>query len=362
MNWWRLRQLESGDSRKRQRAARELGRSRDRRAVEPLLALMNSHDLPGDVAAAALGSIGDPSAVEPLGEYLHRQLDLDAPVVASAVMSALRDLGDRRAIPALLMALRSQNARIREPAADVLAHLGWAPTNDAETALVAVAKGQWDHCRGLGEAAVAPLAHLLYDERGRVVQEVASALAKIGGPAATDVLLTTFFKEARPGSGAHLEVMRSLVSLGPDVAGPFASRLREEMLKVEAALSGMAWDSPDVQGYETHVREAAAHLCAEIGGPAMPALLELARDPDRRVRLAAVEAIAFIPDPRALPALELALADPSNAVSVLAVKALQRRGWEPAGDETRRLRDTAVKRSQEYEYKGLGRRLEGERP
>jgi HEAT repeat protein len=59
MIWWQLQQLKSANPRKRQAAARELGRARERRAVEPLLALMRTHDLPGDVVAAALGSFGD---------------------------------------------------------------------------------------------------------------------------------------------------------------------------------------------------------------------------------------------------------------------------------------------------------------
>ncbi|MDD5541864.1 MAG: HEAT repeat domain-containing protein [Acidobacteriia bacterium] len=357
MIWWKLRQLKSGNPWKRSEAARELGRSRERRAVEPLLALMRTRDIDPDVAAAALGSIGDPRAVEPLCECLSRHRD--TPRVACEVMLALRDIGDRRAIPFLVSALESVDPLVRERAVEVLAQLAWTPTSDAEKALVALAKKQWDAFRGLGEDAVPVLADALYNDRGQAIPEVVNALTMIAGLAAVEVLITMLFRLARQGYlGEDGGVVQALVSMGPCAASPLASRLRQEMQRVREALAGPGGDSPNVTWAEERIREATADVFRGIGGPSLQPLLELIGDSDDRVRIVAAESMAFIHDHRVVPALERALADTSFGVRVMALKALRRHGWEPRDDASRRLRDTATFSSTEHPYLGLGRRLD----
>jgi HEAT repeat protein len=82
-----------------------LGEIGDARAVEPLIAALRDSDgeLRGNVAGA-LGRIGDPRAVEPLIAAL---ADKD-PLLRSAVATALGKLGDPRAVEPLVLALRDR--------------------------------------------------------------------------------------------------------------------------------------------------------------------------------------------------------------------------------------------------------------
>lgn len=65
--------------------------------------------------------------------------------------------------------------------------------------------------------------------------------------------------------------------------------------------------------------------------------LELVRDEDEAVRTDAVRMLAFSRDPRAIPALVEALADPSLAVKAAAVEALVRKGGVAVGPTIERL-------------------------
>jgi len=67
MLWWNLRQLKSGNQQTRRRAVKGLGRSRDPRAIDPLMAALNDGSyLVRQEAARALGEIGDARAVRSL--------------------------------------------------------------------------------------------------------------------------------------------------------------------------------------------------------------------------------------------------------------------------------------------------------
>lgn len=102
-------------------------------------------------AAVALGELGDPRAVPALIETLR---DENADVREHAA-SALRELGDRQAVPALLEALKDEDAVVREHVATALGKLG-------------------------DKRAVQPLNQALQKEQNHVVQEhIISALKKL---------------------------------------------------------------------------------------------------------------------------------------------------------------------------------------
>jgi HEAT repeat protein len=67
MLWWKLRQLKSRNPQARRRAVKGLVKSRDPRAIDPLMAALNDESyLVRKEAARALGDIGDARTVRPL--------------------------------------------------------------------------------------------------------------------------------------------------------------------------------------------------------------------------------------------------------------------------------------------------------
>jgi len=114
--------LELKDDRRdvRSRAAYELGKHSDPRAIGPLIgALADNDKFVRSWAAGALGKEG-PAAVEPLLAVLAGE---DSSVAYYAAL-ALGEIGDLRAIPPLVKALSEGDYDIRPRAAGVLAGLG----------------------------------------------------------------------------------------------------------------------------------------------------------------------------------------------------------------------------------------------
>ena len=105
----------SGDFRRS--SARELGKMKDPRVVEPLITALKDPDTGVRfVAAEALGDIKDRRAVEPLIAALKDQEYL----VRSDAAGALGDIEDRSAIDPLIVALEDTNPRVRSAAARAL--------------------------------------------------------------------------------------------------------------------------------------------------------------------------------------------------------------------------------------------------
>jgi HEAT repeat protein len=100
----------------------------DPRAVEPLITALRSADEPVQlrgVAADGLGRLGDSRALEPLIDALDFWIDDEDWLfdVRHAVVIALGDLGDLRAVHALVRTLRDDDEDIADAAANALAQL-----------------------------------------------------------------------------------------------------------------------------------------------------------------------------------------------------------------------------------------------
>ncbi|MBN1451854.1 MAG: HEAT repeat domain-containing protein [Anaerolineales bacterium] len=104
---------------------RLLGRLGDARAVETLIAELESNRLFGvrSAAAAALGRIGDPRAVEPLIAALQ---DRDI-LVRDSAAEALGQIGDPRAVNPLIAALEETSGVVRDDIAKALNKLNRTP-------------------------------------------------------------------------------------------------------------------------------------------------------------------------------------------------------------------------------------------
>jgi len=108
-------------------AANALGRLKDARAVDPLIAALNDKDVRKN-SAWALGKTGDKKAVGPL-----------------------------------VLVLTGRSSLGREEAADALDKLDWKPTQDKERAFYLAAQRDWTGCEELGNIAIEPLVYIMND-------------------------------------------------------------------------------------------------------------------------------------------------------------------------------------------------------
>jgi hypothetical protein len=105
-------------------------RKPDKRAVEPLISLLNDQDaFIAPWSAEALGAIGDKKATEPLIRALKGELnrnrmfgsDMDLRVNAARALGLIKD---ESAVPTLISCLSDENPRMREQAISALREIG----------------------------------------------------------------------------------------------------------------------------------------------------------------------------------------------------------------------------------------------
>jgi hypothetical protein len=173
--------LEIQDSRVKEAAIASLGRSRDMRALKPLLHLLGDENRSiRETSVRALGSLGD-EAVEPLIESLGNQ---DWHIrMGSAI--ALRIIGDSRGVEPLIRALSDENRFVRREAAKSLGRIG---DRRAAEPLISVLEDMDIGVRiraaaALGKIAdpkaIDPLTHALSDRNPEFQEAAVEALSKI---------------------------------------------------------------------------------------------------------------------------------------------------------------------------------------
>lgn len=101
--------------------AEVMGRTKQRKAVQPLIGLLNDPDVKvRKEAAHALGRIGDPSAVD----ALLKEIDDDRWLLRSEIAEALGRLGDKKAVDALIKHLKDEKWLVQRSSARALSALG----------------------------------------------------------------------------------------------------------------------------------------------------------------------------------------------------------------------------------------------
>ncbi len=144
-------------------------------AVRPLLAAVRERDgVRSERAVEALLELRDLRSVRPLIAALSDPF----PDVQQAAARALARLGDPQAIAPLLGLLRSELSSVRTAAAEALARLGWQPDRSEAAAIYFLARGDWDCCAAIGEAALRPLLAAFKSSSFVVRQKAAEALGK----------------------------------------------------------------------------------------------------------------------------------------------------------------------------------------
>jgi HEAT repeat protein len=199
------RAASKGDDKSVQEIAEVLGLMGDCRAIPALTRLLN-HRAAARAAAEALECLG--WVPEPGGQsvaYMVARRNwqgcaalgavaLDPllgllkdgePEAQAGAAEALGRLGDRRALPPLLAALRSKAGSVRRAAAVALDRLAGAPSTGEDAAAYCVARQDWNRAVKMGETAVGPLANALQDPDADIRTHCAEAL---GGTRSTNAL------------------------------------------------------------------------------------------------------------------------------------------------------------------------------
>ena len=182
-----------------------LGKIGDKRAVYPLINILNTKigvtDRVCTKVVKALGSIGDSRAVEPLIEALE---DKERYVRYNAA-DALGKISDKRAVEPLIKALEDKDQYVREIAADALVKIG--------------------------NGAVEPLIKTLEnkDKGGYVCYSAADALGKIGDKRAIEPLIKLLrIEKWEFNDPSRFHCVDHLVAIGKSAVEPLIKALEDE--------------------------------------------------------------------------------------------------------------------------------------
>jgi HEAT repeat protein len=327
-----MRQLKSGPIKVRMKAAKDLWREPNPRALSGLaVALLKDPDAEiRQVAASAIGRLQIPERVEPLMQALG---DDDPEVIRSALL-ALRRIQNDKLIHHLVPLLRHQNFAVRSTAAQTIDTLRWAPTDREQRIWFCVAKGWYERAAATGGQDALPALRLTF-ETGPVSAGV-RAVEAMGSISNPDVvkLLTQALRSEEPavciaatgalGRVGGSDAVRALV---PGLRNSH-TQIRAESARALGILGAAEATAPicqllDDPEWEVR-REAAAALGKLNNREAVEPLTKLLDDVDGDVRETAALALGGTGDRRAVGPLVVALKDEVASVRRIAAAGLSR--------------------------------------
>jgi HEAT repeat protein len=267
----------------------DVGKLKAKRDVKGLINALGYRKEPTiqRAAAEALGALGDTRAAPALIAAL--KSGYSSADLRQVTAVALGQIGDARAVEALVDALKDKERNVREAAAEALVRIG-AP---AIPSLIAAAQDpavRGDVVKALGQIgapAVEPLIAALKDGDESVRDAAAVVLGQAGDPRAVEPLIATFKEEHWSYVRDDLPAAQALGQIGAPAVEPLIAALKHE---------------------DWRMRQAAAKALKHIGDPrAVEPLIAALKDEDARMRQAAAEALGQIGDPRATEPLIAAL-------------------------------------------------------
>jgi HEAT repeat protein len=250
-------QIQRGDARYQ---IEKLAKTKDPRAVEFLLAVLNDPDSRERAhAARALGMTGDRSVFEPL---IDRMKNDSYEYVRAGAIDGLGLLGDTRAVEPLVELVEKELRKI-------------------------------------------PL--LLVFDRRQPYDSAIKALGRLKDPRATEVLTKALYKEHY---GTRQDIAYALGSIGDERAvEPLIAVLKGKhkpsiLLNAQLAVMGFFFDMWSGMGDKVGYRDGVAYALGKIGDPrAIEPLIKATRDRDKTVRGEAIDALGNFNDPRVISAL-----------------------------------------------------------
>jgi len=350
MLWWTIRQLKTGTANTKMSASVKLGKSRNRKAIEPLLSALMDRD--PQVQEAALKALDNttldwrrsdevsvflPSIVATL-----KRVDEDTSTAhparraKQAAVRALSKIGDHRAIELLATALKDKDEYVQEESAKALGTIG-------------------------GELVVEPLFAALKSPFDYVNEPAAISLGKIGDRRAIAPLVTAL-TGVYLRDGIQNKVKEALENIEPNWKESQEARVAVPSLvnalktswgpSIEAAVQTLT-EIGDKQAipllvtlvdYREHVLNAAIDALEGINPnwrqlqearKSVPALLTALKENDSSVRRAAAKMLGEIGDERAVEPLLIALEDKSDTVREAATEALKKTRSSESATQTR---------------------------
>jgi hypothetical protein len=253
------------DEKVRVAAIEALGQMSDERAVSQLIHGLESDDQKVRVAVrTSLSRIGEPAVGPLISALKNAKFGAD-----DAAIHALVRIG-ASAIPALLEALKDSDRRVSLHATEVLNKLGWHPASDELGAIYFITSGKWEECESIGMAAVEPL---LRDLKNHPVEAMIT-LGKI----------STWLDD--PALRARL--IESLIPYLQD-------RLPKIAQTAASELERLGWQPvTDELGARFYFFLGDWKKCADYGSPAVPLLVEVLKEPERKVARKAAEILLEI--------------------------------------------------------------------
>ncbi len=280
----------------------------DARAAPALLQELARGRVRREVVVAALAALKDRRALVPLLGLLETA---DAPLKIQ-VLEGIRPILDGRAVAAVARQLDDPDGDVRSRAAQALGPLG---ARAAVPRLLELAQtGEAPAILALGEIgdarAVAPLLAILEGGRGEAARAAAEALGRMKAPEVVAGLL----RVARAGAASGDARAAAIAALGGALRGHGTP---EAVAACEAALDPT--DPPLALA-------AVGALAAMRDGRAVAALLAAARSPAGELKRAALEVLGDFGDASAVPLLRAALTGDDDGVRAAAAWALGKVG------------------------------------
>ena len=331
MFWLTVRQLKSGSTRARQKAAKELWREPNPRALSYLAeAVLTDPDAEvRQISASALGRLHIPGRLEPLIKALH---DKEPEVVRSALFG-LRRAKDDRIIHDLVPLLRHRDFGVRTSAAQAIDTIRWAPTNREHRIWFSVAKGWYERAANLGADAIPALQLTIESGPASAAVRAVEALGSILDPRVIK-LLCAALDSREPAICISAAGTLGKVGGGEAVEALIASlrnsntHVRAESVRALGILNAAEATGPILQlleDKEWEVRREAATALGKLNNPeTLVPLTKLLDDTDPDVREAATLALSRSADRRAVGPLVLALKDEVAGVRRIAAAGLSR--------------------------------------
>ncbi len=331
MLWLTLRQLKSGTAGTRKKAARELWRDPNPRALNALAdALLTDADAGvRQIAASALGRMQDPGRYEPLIRALQ---DKDPDVIRSATLG-LRRATEERVILGLVPLLRHPNFNVRTSAAQAIDTIRWAPKEREERLWFMVAKGWFERAAAAGAEAIPALQMAVQTGPVSTAIRAIEALAKISDANIVKLLRAALQSQepgvciaaadglGRVGGGEAVEAL--IASLQHHHAQVRAASVQS--LGILGAAEATMLICKMLEDKDWEVRREAATALGKFNNPeASDPVAKALDDPDGDVREAAAIALGKIGDRRAVFPLVMALKDEVSSVRRIAAAGLSR--------------------------------------
>jgi HEAT repeat protein len=331
MLWLTTHQLKNGSPTARKKAARELWRAPNPRAISVLAsAVLSDPDAEvRQIAASALGRVQAPERIEPLLKAL---LDREAEVVRSAVLG-LRRVNDDRVLDALIPLLRHPDFSVRSSAAQAIDTLRWAPQDREQRLWFCVAKGWYERTASFGGEAVLALQLTIETSPVSAAVRAVEALGTITDPRVSQLLCKALHSTEPAVCIAATEALGKVG--GSDAVQTLIPCLRNCHTQIRAesaralgilgAVEAVPAICKSLDDKEWEVRREAATALGRLNNPAcFEPLATVLDDQDADVREAAALALSKTGDRRAVAPLVLALKDEVAGVRRIAAAGLSR--------------------------------------